>query len=638
VLDNIRKGRNSLIVLLIFGAIILVFVFWGVGPSGNGGGDADAIATIDGEKITVREYLNTYKNEYEYFKKTFQGQFDDRAAERMNLKQRALDIVINRSLIGREAEDAGVRVTQEEVQSAIMAIPAFQRDGVFSKEHYFEVLQANRLKPADFEESLELDLMTAKMRNRAIQGISVTDDEIRAAYLAENRKIALDFIKVPSSKYLEAVEITPEEGRTFLEMNPDNFLEPTRFRALYAHVDLAEIAAGTKPSREEIKSYYEASQAQFETPAKVKASHILIKPKGPSGDREAAQKEAEALLERIKVGEDFVALATKHSDDPGSARKGGSLGWFAPGMMVKQFEEAAFALAPNEVSGVVETGFGFHIIKVVDRLEPGVEPLDAVSSDIEKILAWQSAQVEAEALLRELEGPLRAARTTEDLEKAVSDRRVKVVDTGMIEEADKKTPLLQNEKLENAVFTMSPDDISSPVEAADSLYLIKLIDRISSHVPPYNTIAESVNTRLRHRKAAEMALSLASELIDRGRAGEEFSTLADTEGVETGATGLFSRVDTFLPETTVFVADRPGLFTLTDAEPYFSEVLSSDEASYVLRMTSAEEANLSGLDEVKDQLSTRLLAEKQDEAIGTRCTRSVLKLPTAGPQTPPKNL
>ena len=614
MLEGIRKRRNSLLILMVFAAIIIVFIFWGVGPTGNKGG---GVATVDGDKISVKEYLDTYRNEYEYYKSNFPGEFNEDVAEKLNLKQRALDILINRALVVKAARREGVRVSKEEVQGAVMAMAVFQKAGVFDKETYFKVLSANRLKPADFEENVRLDLLAGKMRQRVISKVSVTDEEVKAAYMRENRGVNLSFVEVPASRFIDRVEVSEDEARGYLDLNRDEFMVPAQIDVFYAYVDYGEISGRVRPTDAELRDYYEANQARFETPPEVRARHILIKARGKDpAAREAARAEAAEVLSMLKSGASFADLAKSRSDDPGTASKGGDLGWFPRGMMVKPFEDAAFSLEKGELSDVVETPFGYHVILVLDRKPAGTKPFEAVKGEIRKALSRQKAQSEAAALLRPVEAAMRGAESVEDLKKAASGGLIHAVSTGLVVEGDKSVGIMKDQRIEDAVFTMRPGEVSTPLESGDRLYVIKLRDRIPAHVPMFEEIADKVTARMREKKAAEEAMARAREIAGKARDGEDLEKLAEAEGLKVDTTGFFTRAEGFMPKTGVFVGNVPALFELTEDKPFFDDVLSADGSWYVVKLIGAREADPAGLADVAPELSKRLLAEKQEEAMG----------------------
>ena len=357
MLESFRKRRNSAFIVVAFAAIIIVFIFWGVGPSGNGENDSSVVATVNGEAIPYREYANLYKKEQEYYKETFKEQFTDEMARKLNLKQKAVDILINRTLAIDEAESQGMKVTPEEVQQAISAIPVFSKDGAFDKELYFKVLSSNRIKPAEFEKSVEADLMTARIREKVVKDVAVTDQELKDRYFEENRKVDLSFVAIDGAASAKSISVTDEEAREYLKKNASDFMVPARINAFYAYAGYEDMAAKAKFTEEEIKSYYEANKNRFETQPAIKARHILVRPDPKAADQEKAKAEARKkitdLLPKARSGAKFADLAKAFSQDPGSARQGGDLGWFQKGVMIKAFEEAAFALNKGDRKSVV---------------------------------------------------------------------------------------------------------------------------------------------------------------------------------------------------------------------------------------------------------------------------------------------
>ena len=348
MLESFRKRRNSALIVVAFAAIIVVFIFWGVGPSGNGENDASVVATVDGEDISYREYANLYKKEVEYYKETFKEQFNDEMAKKLNLKQKAVDILINRALAIKEAENQGIEVSEQEVQEAIKAIPVFGKNGVFDKDLYFKVLSSNRVNPAEFEKSMEADLMTARIREKVLKDVAVNDQELKERFFRENRKIDLSFVALDGQASKKASAVTDEEAKEFLKKNASEFMVPPKIKAFYAYAGYEAVASRARFTDDEIKSYYEANKKRFETQASIKARHILLRPDPNAADMEKAKAETKKrlndILARLKSGAKFADLAKAHSQDPGSAKQGGDLGWFQRGVMIKAFEDAAFPL------------------------------------------------------------------------------------------------------------------------------------------------------------------------------------------------------------------------------------------------------------------------------------------------------
>ncbi len=619
MLESIRKRRNSAVILVAFAAIILVFIFWGVGP-GGGGGDMNTVATVNGESISVKEYMNLYKREVDYYRGVFKEQFTDDMERELNLKQRAVDILINRLLAVKEAGKQGIKVSDKEVQDTIKAIPAFNNNGAFDKELYFRVLNSNRVSPAEFEKSIETDLITAKIREKVLRDLAVTDEEVRDRYLKENRKISLDYVSIDGETLKKGIDVSDEEALAYFKQNASRFMVPKSVNAFYAFAPFSEFAKTAPVTHEEVSEFYERNKAQFETPAAVKARHILVRPEPGSPDGEKARDEArqkiEGILEKVRSGGDFAALASENSEDPGSAQQGGDLGWFQKGIMIREFEDAAFALGKGEVSGVVETEFGFHVIKVDDRKDPGHTPLKEVETSIRKTLGESKARGAAREALAGLDARVAKAASGEEMKKeAASLKGVRAAVTGFFTDREPAPGLAGQDDLKNTMLTLPPGQ-SRTVEAEDGAYLVRVLERKEAHVPEFKDAAPEVKDILAAQKGSQAAQEKARQIVERLKNGEDLSAIAASEKLKVESTGYFSPVDGFMPKTGIFTGDKEGLFELSESAPNFPDVLVNDGRHYVLKLAGASEAPESGLEPREEDIRSRVLAEKQEEVLG----------------------
>ncbi|HBG45510.1 MAG TPA: hypothetical protein DDW94_00810 [Deltaproteobacteria bacterium] len=621
MLEGIRKRRNSVVILIAFAAIIVVFIFWGVGPNSGGEDASGVVATVDGESIGSRDYANLYKREIEYYRNTFKEQFTEEMAERLNLKKKALDILINRLLAIKEAKEQGIDVTDKDVQDAIKAIPAFSSNGAFDKDLYFKVLSSNRINPAEFEGNVEADLITSKIRDKVLKDVIVSEEDVRERYFSENRKIDLSFIAVDISAAKGGITVTDEEAKAYLQKNASEFMAPARVNAFYAFAGFNDFKGKAEVTSAEVKEYYEKNKGRFETPAAVKARHILIRSDAAAADKEKARAEArrkiDDILKKVKSGSDFATIAKKVSQDPGSARQGGELGWFQKGVMIKAFEEAAFALNKNEVSGVVETEFGYHVIKVEEKKDAGLKPVKEVEPEIKEALAGQKAVELAREALTALDAKAAQAKGDDELKKIASSAKgFKAGVTGFFSEDDQGVELARNEQLKSAVFTLNPGEGSRIVETEDGAYLLRAVQRQDARVHDFKDVASVVKGRITEEKAGLAAREKAVKMLDRLKAGEDMAKVAGSENLKVASTGYFSRTDGFMPRTGLFVGDKETLFKLDEKSPYFPEVLSQGGRHYVLKFAGVKEAQEAGLDAKKEEIRARVLAEKQDEVLG----------------------
>jgi peptidyl-prolyl cis-trans isomerase D len=330
-----------------------------------------------------------------------------------------------------------------------------------------------------------------------------------------------------------------------------------------------------------------------------------------------AMSRAEDVLKMVRQGESFKQLALRFSQDPGSAAQGGDLGWFPRGVMLKPFEDAAFSLAVGEVSKVVKTDFGYHVIKLEERREAGLTPLDEVAASIKARLKGEKAREAAETLIEGLQGPFINAKSVEELEKAVGEfPGVRFTLTPGFYEDDRKVLLARDPRLRDIVFTMNEGDVTRPVETAEGFYIIKILERVDPHVPEYSKVSAKVRERLGELKSKAMAGKSADEFLKKAKGGEDFEALAKAEGLTIGRTGLFSRADGFVPGIGAFISDNEGIFDLSELVPYYPNLISLESKFYVLKLKGVKEAGEGGLANASEALRGRLQAMKEDEAVG----------------------
>lgn len=377
MLDMMRRNANSWLMLLIFGAIIVVFAI-NFGPwAGNVGGDLPYAAMVDGRVISKGEFIEAVGRR----RRLMQGQ--PNAASANDVKKQVIDQMISAELLAQLAEDNGIAVSDADVAAYIKK--AMFNDGPFDREVYDREMAARNTTAAHFEDMVRRELMTTQMRKLVEAGVHVSDDELKERFDMQNNRARLDVLSV----------------------DPLHFSMPTKTDA--------EVAAWADQNADKIKAYYDDNERRYKQPKKVRARHVLFKAgeKASDADKAAAKAKAEDILKKAKAGEDFAKLARENSED-GSAAAGGDLGLFGPGAMVKPFETAAFALKAGELSGVVQTRFGFHVIKVEDVVAPKVQKLEDVKVEIAKKLIEKSIRGEqAKALatqgLEQLKGGTKVA-------------------------------------------------------------------------------------------------------------------------------------------------------------------------------------------------------------------------------------
>ncbi len=620
MLETIRKSTKSIYILLIFGAIILVFVFWGIGPMGKSG-NPSAVAVVNGESIALKDYVKLHKQMQDYYRKLLKDRFTPEMEKRMDLKRRAIGILLDRTLAIEEAGKRGMNVGKGEVQKAIASMQAFQRDGVFDKGLYFNSLKAERLKADEFEEAVKKDLIAEKVQAFIIKDVKVTDDEVKKSFLDENRRINLNYVAIDGERFKGEVNVSDEEAENYLKEHSTDFIEPARIKVFYVHADFADFKKNVRVTKKEIQEFYDKNPDRFIRPASIKARHILIRPDRNNPDKAAAKAEArqkaQTLLKRIRDGEDFKKLAEKYSVDPGSAKKGGELGWFSRGVMLKSFEDSAFSLNKGEVSGVVETVFGFHIIKVEDKRAPRKRLLREVKGVIVENLRSAMSREEAYKAIQDLRKPLEEAKSAGELKRAAGNSTgVKFKLSKTLDRNEIKGAIKLPERLAENLFLMSEGEVSSALKSTGGVYMVKIVQRVDARLPQYKEVASKVKSLVRGKKALQLARDEAHKLLQALKGGASLKALAAKKKYKLHETGFFTISDGFIPGLGAPSANYKDLFALNSGEKLYKKLIARGGAYYVLEWKASREADLKKLTpEVSKELSVRLLGQKQDATL-----------------------
>ncbi|MDY0331050.1 MAG: SurA N-terminal domain-containing protein [Thiomonas sp.] len=399
MLESIRK-HSKLMQIVLFVLIFPSFVLFGIQGYSSFEGSADAVAKVGGQTITMQQLDAANRDEIARLQSMLGSAVDIKQLDTPEQKMRTLDGMIRQTLLQLEARREHLEVTDAQVQQAILQIPQIaalrKPDGSFDVQAYRSLIAAQGMNTAQFEaqvrEQLILQQVLSGLAGSVIDSQALAEAAAKAA--VQQREIRLALFK--PSDYAAQVQVTPQQVEAFYKNNTSRFQKPESADIQYVVLDAAEVAAGIKVSTEQAKAYYDANLAKFSTPAERRASHILIAVPADAtpAQQEEAKARAEAIAKQVKADPaEFAALARKDSQDPGSADKGGDLGYFTASAMVKPFAEAVFGMHKiGDIVGPIKTQFGYHIIELTG-IKPGAQqPFDAVKSDIEKQLQQQAAQ------------------------------------------------------------------------------------------------------------------------------------------------------------------------------------------------------------------------------------------------------
>ena len=403
MLEVIRSNAQSWGVKIAFGIIILVFVFWGVG--GLTGGPSTVILTVNGEPITIQDFQRRYEQLEQNVRAQNPG-LDADQLKSMQLKQRLIQTLVLENLLSQEAKRVGVTVTPVELRKIVESFPAFHNaEGKFDPDAYLRVLQAQRNTPGNFESELRNGLLVEKLRADVSAGAWVSEAAARDLFRYQGERRIIEYVLYPLEDYTSKVSVEDAQIKDYYEANQASFTVPPQADIEYLLIGPETLAAAQTIDDAAVASFYEKNASQFATPEMVRARHILIlsDAKASPEDQAKAKARIEEIAQRIKGGEDFGTVAKETSEDPGSAPQGGELGWFEKGRMVPEFEKAAFALQPGDVSEPIKTQFGYHLIQLEEHKDAGQQPLDEVKDQIRQRLAQDEAAGKVQEALEQVQ-------------------------------------------------------------------------------------------------------------------------------------------------------------------------------------------------------------------------------------------
>ena len=613
MLDFMRRRTRSIGVKILFGIIALVFIFWGVGGQ-NEGQAIDAVATVDDRPISARDFQRAYENVQATYRNIYKENWNPELIQTLNLKDQTLEQLIDMRLMAAEARRIGMTVSDDEVRASITELPAFQAYGSFSPERYRRVLRSFRMTPREFEDDQRTQLLTAKFRDFILGTVEVSDSELRDVFASRQDTVNLRFVKIASATLLDEVTVEAEALQTYYETHRESFRQPERVRFSYIAYPVEHFAPDDAVSDQDIEAMYQRDRdTRFSTPERIRARHILLHldPNASEADKDVVRITAAALLEQIRDGADFATLAQEHSEDTATGTKGGDLGFFSRGAMVKPFEDAAFELSVGEVSEPVETSFGLHLIRLEDRQPAQPRPLDEVREEIEEELTRQRAQERARQAAQEDHQQF-GTRTT--LAELVEARGLEVVESPLVSRDETLPDLGRQPQLLRAAFSTELDRLSAPVEIGGTSYLVLPHERRPSQILDFVEVRDEVEGRYKAEQAETLARHKAEGWLTRATQDKSLAPLAEEEALEIEETGEFTRQGTYIPKIGSLPALKKAAFRLTEEDQIVPAVYVWGGNAFVAQLVEHRSASATEFEQEKDSLRQELTDRKRVEA------------------------
>jgi peptidyl-prolyl cis-trans isomerase D len=535
--DIVRNNKRLMQIVLAL--VALPFAFWGIDSYQRVMSRAGEVASVGGQKISEQEFSESLRQQQERLRGILGRNFDASLLDSPAMRREVLDGMISQRLLMQHAARNYMTVSDETLIETTMSIPAFQVDGKFSRERYDATLQNERMSPETFDAALRRDLMIQQLSSAlADSGFASKSAADQFARLrAQQREISEYRIQADARR----VQIPADTIRAYYDSNPARFQVPEEVQVEYIVLSTDSMLAAEQVDAGEVRKAYESNLSKYGEPEQRRASHILISVKSGASeeDRRKARERAQAILAQLrKSPEKFAELAKKESGDPGSASQGGDLGFFSRGMMVRPFEEAVFHLKPGQISDLVESDFGFHIIKVTG-IRPGkMKTFEEVRPEIERELKKQQAGrhfAEAAEAFSNL-----VYEQADSLKPAAEKFRLQIQQAQGVTRQGASVPALNNPRLLAALFSEDSIKNRRNTEAVETSPGTLVSARVLGHKPASLRSFEQVKDDIARQLAQEEALALArkqgAELLEELKKG-------NASKARFGAARLVSRDD-----------------------------------------------------------------------------------------------
>ncbi|MFC1850545.1 SurA N-terminal domain-containing protein [candidate division CSSED10-310 bacterium] len=615
MLNAMRRNLKKLswVLWLVIAAFVgTIFAVWGVG--GGGGRQAkDIVAWIDEKPVTAREFYEARQRVREFYQRVYGDKFSEYEAQ-LQLSDTALAQIIQNQAVLKAAHDLGIYISQDEIQDHILKMPEFHEEGQFSLRRYRRLLQVNHIEEDDFVSQMKTELARSRVQSLLQDAIWVSQAELEAQYRLENEQMRMEFLQINSRAYTEKVKPEQDEIAQFFEQNMAQYQIPEKVSVRYLVLDPNEdkkqdqIMKQVDVTALEIEDYYFENEDKYRTEREVKARHILFQSDGsePEKDKIAREKAAKILTD-LKAGADFEEMAKKFSEGP-SAPRGGDLGYFPrQGKMVESFAEAAFALEKGQISDIVKTQFGYHIIKVDDIKPEDVKTLEEATAEIRDILVTEqvTALTEKKAdRIREVFDP------TQGLEPLTKRFKLKAEETDLFAEKDIIPALGWAPEFSRTAFSLAPDQISPVVKEKDKYYLMVLNERVQAHQASLDEVQDKVKNDLIDKLCLDHARTKMAEVQAALQDGASWSSVADGDVVKIGDTDFFNRKQPLKGIGRDEEVNKLAFQSPVDAVIGPKEIRNM---IYLLRITAKQEPDWQKFETEKDQLQSQLLTTKRNK-------------------------
>lgn len=603
---NLFRSRDKTVRFLLGALLILVslsMLTYLIPSYGSAGGESDTVvAEIGKEKVTLMEVQRAVQQAVR--NKQVPAEFMP------HFVPQVIDQLVTEQALAYQAHRLGYQVSDTDLANAIRVIlPNLFQDGKFvGKDAYAMVLSQQNLTIPEFEQSLSRQLLISKLRDVVVEGTVVTPREIEQEFRKNKEKAKIEYVKISEEKLRSEIKPTAEELRAYYEGNRKVFQVPQKQSLAVVVLDQAKLEQTINPTDADLQRLYTQNKDRFRTAERVKVRHILLKTTGKSPAEEAQIKtKAEDLLKKAKAGANFSELAKANSEDTGSAANGGELpDWVVRGQTVPEFEKVAFTLKPGEISDLVKTQYGYHIIQGIAKEQAHLQTFEEVKNQ----LATEFRKQRVTDMMQSLSDKVQTALTKDPLhpEKVAAELHVDVNKYDNLTQGSPVPGIGINKDFDESIASLKKGEVSQPVLLpGDKLVMAVVTDVVPPHPATFEEAQGDVRTQLVKERVAKLVDARAAELADKTKsAGGDLAKVAKSMGLEVKTSSDFDRAGA--------VEGLGSGMIVQDAftKPAGTVVgpLPLSDGKFVYKVISHTEANLADLAAQRDSLREDLKSRK----------------------------
>jgi peptidyl-prolyl cis-trans isomerase D len=603
MLKWLRRSTRSWFIGLAIGAIVVVFIFWGVGSYKSA--ESQQAAVVNGAVIPMTEFSRQYNELVKRYQERTGGEVTPEMIKSLRLKEMALSQLVEEALLLQAGQRLGLEVSNDELRRHIQSYPFFQQDGKFDEKRYYALLSRHHLTPQAFEAQERQQLLLRKVVEEVTSFAKVSDAELQEFFRVAREEVDVNYLAVSPEKFLARENPADDAVARYYQENEAEFRLPDRVRVNYLIFRPKDYLNRVKLSPAAIADYLKEHQDEYTRPLVIRAQQILLTlpPKATDAERQQVTQKAQALLGQARAGEDFAALARAHSQDTASRDKGGDLGLVRRGQNAAPWDKVAFGLKPG-TAGLATTDKGIYLIKLEEIKE--TEPLPDAAKQVESRLKEEQARQLAKDAAQQAREDLSGGSVAQVAQKL----GVTSQETPLIALSGTVPGLGIQPAFNQAALRLKPGEVSKVVELPEGLAVLKGVEHQAAHLPPLAQIKDQVKAALKNSLARKQAEQEAARLLGELRQGKPWGQVAAAAGLAVKDSGFFTRFQGFLGQRQA-ESLTGAAFQLSRQHPYPEKPLWFQNQYFLLAFKARREPDAQEFQKERDQMQAQFLNQKQ---------------------------